>query len=358
MTIQMDQAFAWGGPEGQALFKQSNEDFRVDEILPFQPSGEGEHILIQIEKSGHNTAWVSKLLAAAADVPPRQVTYAGLKDRHGVTTQWFGVHLPGKHEPDFSVIEQQEEGIRILQVARHDRKLRTGSLTGNRFQIRLRELNGDRDQLEQRLQHIKTKGVPNYFGPQRFGHEGRNVETALAMFRGEISRKRINRQKRSIYLSAARSWLFNLHLASRIEDNSWNRYQPGDVLMFNDSDTLILPERIDDSAIARAASHELLPTGPMWGRGRPVSQESVAEAEKQLAEGHPDLTSGLEMAGLNQERRALVLMPAAFEWQFEGDDLLLSFSLRRGSYATAVLRELTTLVEPDFRDAADKNNND
>ena len=354
MTQEMKQAFAWGETLGEGLFKLVPEDFRVDEQLPFQPSGEGEHIFVHIEKRGHNTLWVSKLLAEAAGVAPRQVTYAGLKDRHGVTSQWFGVHLPGKHEPDFSTI--QDEGIRILSVARHDRKLRTGALSGNHFTIRLRSVTGDHEALEHRLDQIKTSGVPNYFGPQRFGHGGRNVDMALAMFRGEISRKRINRQKRSIYLSAARSWLFNHYLSTRIEAGTWNQYQPGDVLMFHDSDTLILPERLDDRALERASENELLPTGPMWGRGSLLSQEDIAEQEKQLAMISPDMTEGLEMAGLNQERRALVLMPVGLEWQFEGADLLLSFSLRRGSYATALLRELVDLIEPEVASDNKKDN--
>ncbi len=355
MTQETKQAFAWGEPLGEALFKQIPEDFRVDEQLPFQPSGEGEHIFVHVEKRGHNTAWASKLLATTAGVDPRQVTYAGLKDRHGVTSQWFGVHLPGKHEPDFSVI--QEEGVKILQVARHDRKLRTGALSGNRFVIRLRSVTGDYEALESRLQQIKSSGVPNYFGPQRFGHGGRNVDMALAMFRGEISRKRVNRQKRSLYLSAARSWLFNHYLSERIAAGTWNRYQPGDVLMFHDSDTLILPERLDDTALERAARNELLPTGSMWGRGSLLSQDAVFEQEKQLATISPDLAEGLEMAGLNQERRALVLMPAEMEWQFDGADLIVSFSLRRGSYATALLRELVNLTEPENREP-DKNKKD
>jgi len=200
-----------GTPTARGILKAEAADFVVNEDLGFAPCGEGEHIFVRVRKTGENTAWVAGLLADAAGVARNAVTWAGLKDRHAVTEQWFGIHLPGKGEPDLSVIEN--DNIRILEVKRHNKKLRVGYLKGNHFTLRLTGLE-QADGLESRLQAIATQGVPNYYGEQRFGRGGNNLEAAKAMFAG----KRIkDRNKRSLYLSAARSMLFNAIVSARIE---------------------------------------------------------------------------------------------------------------------------------------------
>ncbi|WP_426417363.1 tRNA pseudouridine(13) synthase TruD [Aestuariirhabdus sp. LZHN29] len=336
VAVKMSWPRAYGGTVARAQFKQEPADFIVEEQLGFEPEGEGEHLFLQIQKQGHNTEWLARQLAKWCEVPPRDVSFSGLKDRQAITTQWFGVQLPGRPDPDLSAYE--EDGLRILQARRHPRKLRRGVHRGNRFKIRLRNFNGDRELAEKRLQQIALQGFPNYFGEQRFGFDGGNVEEALRLFRGEIKVR--NRSRRSIYLSAARSWLFNEVLGTRIQQQSWNQYREGDVPGFFGNQSLVRADRIDSELLSRFAQLELCATGPLWGRGELSTQGEVATMEARLAALQPQLCAGLEAAGMKQERRRLVALAASLQWDFEGDDLLLGFELASGGYATALLREL------------------
>jgi tRNA pseudouridine13 synthase len=313
------------------------EDFRVDEIDAFEPSGQGEHLLLTIEKRGMNTAFAAKRLAEWAGIPEMGVSYAGLKDRHAVTRQRFTVHLPKKVAPDLAALESDE--MHVLESHWHARKLPRGALAGNRFVLVLREVAGERDTIEARLQAIADHGVPNAFGEQRFGREGDNVTHALAMFAG----RRVKRDQRTMLLSAARSALFNRVLDARVADGSWNRALDGEVWMLDGSRSVFGPEPFDDALAARLAAFDIHPTGPLWGRGELRTTgaarevETAALAEPVLAK----LREGLEAAGLKQERRALRLRPDSLEWSWLGDDVLqLAFSLPPGAYATTVLAEL------------------
>ncbi|RRJ85090.1 tRNA pseudouridine(13) synthase TruD [Aestuariirhabdus litorea] len=335
-TFSLEWPRAYGGCAGRAEFKREPADFVVEEQLGFEPEGEGEHLFLQIEKQGHNTEWLARQLAKWCEVHPRDVSFSGLKDRQAITTQWFGVQLPGRPDPDLSAFE--EPGLRILQARRHPRKLRRGVHRGNRFRIRLRRFEGDADALVAQLQRIAEEGYPNYFGEQRFGFAGGNLGEALRLFRGEIRVR--DRARRSIYLSAARSWLFNQLLAERVEAGCWNRYREGDLPGFFGNQSLVRADRVDEDILAKFEQRELCPTGPLWGRGELSTGDGVAEQERQLAARHPDLCSGLEAAGMKQERRRLVARAAGLSWNFEGDELLLSFELESGGYATALLREL------------------
>ena len=222
-------SYLHGAPVARGILKAEAADFVVNEDLGFEPCGEGEHIFVRVRKTGENTAWVAGLLADAAGVNRNAVTWAGLKDRHAVTEQWFGIHLPGKAEPNLSVIES--DSIQILQVKRHNKKLRVGYLKGNHFTLRLTGLE-QTEGLASRLQAIASQGVPNYYGEQRFGRGGNNLEAAKAMFAG----KRINdRNKRSLYLSAARSMLFNAIVSARIEQGLAHQLLAGDCLMLKGS---------------------------------------------------------------------------------------------------------------------------
>lgn len=165
-TAVHDLVFAQGEPVATGHIRQSPEDFRVTEIPLFEPTGEGEHAWLRVRKRGTNTTWVAKQLAQLAGIRERDVSYAGLKDRHAVTEQWFSVHLPGQADPDWSAINN--DSMQVLEHARHSRKLRRGALKGNVFRIVIRALAGEpvfsREHLTKRLEQIATEGVPNYFG--------------------------------------------------------------------------------------------------------------------------------------------------------------------------------------------------
>lgn len=332
-------AYAYGVPALTGVIRATPEDFQVDEVLGFEPSGSGEHACLLIRKRNTNTAFVAERLARLAAIKPMDVSYAGLKDRHAVTTQWFSLYLSNKSEPDWNQLNSDE--IEILKVTRHNRKLRRGTLQGNRFTLVVRQLQGDPSGLEGRLRQIAQHGVPNYFGEQRFGYE--NLDKVTAMFEGRL--KVHDRNKRSLYLSSARSAIFNDLLSRRVEAGTWSSGLAGDVMMLDGSHSIFLAEEIDATITQRLQIQDIHPTGPLWGTGELPTRGVVQQLEQQLQTEHPLFCRGLEEAGLKQERRALRLPVGELSWQIEDDRLTLTFFLPAGSYATVVLRELIRSLE-------------
>lgn len=227
---------AFGAPLLTAKIRTTPEDFQVDELPAFEPSGEGEHLLLTIRKRGANTVHVAKVLAKWAGLPDMAVSYAGMKDRHAVTTQRFSVHLPKRVAPDPALLASDE--IEVVESTWHNRKLQRGALAGNRFKLVLRDVQGDAAAIEERLSHIASRGLPNWFGEQRFGRDGGNVPAALAMFGG----RRMRPDQRSLLLSAARSALFNQVLAARVEQGNWDAPLDGEVWMLDGSRSVFGPE--------------------------------------------------------------------------------------------------------------------
>jgi len=335
-------ARAHGAPVLSARMRVAPEDFDVTEIAGFEASGAGEHLLLTIEKRGMNTAFVARLLAEWAGVDERAVGYAGLKDRHAVTRQRFSVQLPGREAPDRAGLERDDpatgQRLRVLDQARHARKLPRGALAGNRFVLVLRDVEGDRAAIDDRLRAVDARGLPNYFGGQRFGHGGGNVGKARRMFAGQ----RVRRDERALLLSAARAELFNRVLAARVAAGCWDQGLEGEAWMLDGSRSVFGPEPFDEALAARLRTFDIHPTAPLWGRGALRSDaEARALEEAVVAAGDgPVLCRGLEAAGLKQERRATRLRPEGLVWRWQPDVLALEFSLPPGSYATSVLAEL------------------
>lgn len=337
-----DLPYLHGGPLGRARFKAQPEDFVVEELLGFEPSGEGEHCLLWVEKRDLDSNTAGARLADALGLRRRLVSHCGLKDRHAVTRQWFSLHMPGQESPDPAALES--EGLRVLRITRNTRKLRRGIHAGNRFTIRLREPDFDTTLADERWQAISTRGVPNFFGSQRFGNEGRNVEKAEAMFRGEFTPG--DRLLRGLLLSAARSHLFNAVVAGRMARGNWDRPLRGEVFGFPDNGTILLPENQRGDEVARLEKGIVELTAPLWGCGELQSVEEVCALEHELLAAFPQLTTGLEACGLRQERRVMRLRPLRpmLEVQ-ENGDLQFQFDLPKGTYATTLLRELAELEE-------------
>ena len=330
--------YAHGAPPLAAVLKASPEDFVVEEMLGFEPSGDGEHAFLVVEKRGANTEWVAKRIAAYAGVAPMAVGFAGMKDRHAVTRQHYTVQLPRGAAPDWPALSDPE--FRVLAATRHARKLKRGALTGNRFVIALRGVEGAHEAGLARLAAMARHGVPNYYGEQRFGRDAGNVAKARAMFEGA----RVGRAERSILLSAARSSIFNAVLAARVAGGTWNRALDGDVFQLDGRGSIFGPEPVDETLAARIDALDVHPTGPLWGRGPLRTGGEVAALESRVAaEGEGALARGLEAAGLEQERRSLRLAVRGIEHAFENDCLTLRFELPAGAYATTVLRELALL---------------
>lgn len=327
--------FACGTPPLTARLRSRPEDFQVEEILGYDADGAGEHALLWVEKRGANTDWVARELAKFSGVSPVAVGYAGMKDRHAVTRQTFSVQLAGKPDPDWSAFPHAE--VKVIAATRHSRKLKRGALRGNRFVLVLRELQGDRALAEQVLQQIATRGVPNYFGEQRFGREGGNVAQARAMFAG----RRMDRDKRSFLLSAARSQIFNEVLAARVERASWDAALEGEIWSLAGSRSWFGPEPFNAVLAERLARGDIHPSGPLWGQGEPPTQGEAGALERDIAAANSDLVAGLVSARMDQERRPLRLIPKDLKWRWLDDDVLeLIFELPAGAYATVVVREL------------------
>lgn len=329
--------YANNEPTLSGVIRTHFSDFKVDEKFAFEATGEGEHALLHIKKSDTNTDWLSRQISDLAGVRKVDVSYAGLKDRHAVTTQWFSVWLPGKPDPDWSSLNS--ENVQVLSTCRHNRKLRRGSLRGNQFTLIVREVEGDAADLEQRINTIQLDGVPNYFGDQRFGIDGQNLEKAKIMFGGKRVKDRF---KRSIYLSSARSAMFNDLLSQRVDMDKWSNGIPGDVMLLDNSHSYFLATEIDQDIIRRLAEHDIHPSGPLWGRGELLSKGLVSELESLLANKFEIFDTGLKNARLDQERRSLRLSVNNLEWNFDNENKLLhlSFFLPAGGYATSVLREI------------------
>jgi len=332
-----DLPHALGGPAGTGALKQTPEDFIVEEVLGFQPSGDGEHVFLFIEKRGENTDYVARQLARFAGISARQVSYAGLKDRQGLTRQWFSLQMPGMTEPDWTSFPS--DAVRVLEAHRNARKLRKGAASGNRFELTVRELDAPPADLEQRLAEIAEQGVPNYFGPQRFGHEGRNLERARELFANP--ELRIDPHRRGLYLSAARSGIFNRILAARVQAGHWNRALPGDVFMFADSHSFFKPDAIDADILRRVQSRAIHPSGVLWGMTASTATDEALAIETEAVRPLAEFTAGLERLGLETARRPFRLCPEELTWTFPAADVLrLRFTLPSGAYATTVLREL------------------
>ena len=352
MTTGMDEAWhglgrSHGRPVATGVMRGTPEDFVVSELPAFVPDGEGEHLLVRVRKRLWNTMDVARCLADALGVQRRSVTWAGLKDRHAVTEQWFGVHAPGVD----LVLPDPPAGITWLEVTRHGRKLRIGALRGNRFDLVLRQVRGSRAALHARLLAIARAGVPNYFGPQRFGWGGGNLAGAERLFAG---RRESDRGRRGLYLSAARSLLFNRVLSARVTDGTWNRALPGDLMTFSGSHSLFTADAAT-AADARLEWLDLHPTGPLPGRGGKHPVGDPAKLEETVLGACPGYLRGLEAAGLRAERRALRLPVAQLHWREEEPGTWrIGFRLPPGSYATSVLRELGDFETPPAREAGDQ----
>ena len=326
-----------------AEFRTKDEDFLVSEITNRQLHDSGPHLYLHIEKRGANTQWLARQIANHAKLNIKDIGYAGLKDRHAITRQWFS--LPVKHsEPDLSHLFAKEE-FTLLAKGFYGVKLKRGALGGNSFRIVLRNVKGDQAKINQRLELIRNQGVPNYFGEQRFGQGFENLQQAYSLF--ESGKRPRNRQKASMYMSAARSYLFNNMLAQRIEQKQWDTPMEGEVFGFAGSLRGFKQEHSKDER-DRLRAQRIHPSCALWGKGESLTESDLNVLEKQQAERFPVFARGLEKQGLKQERRATrMLLPDLF-WTWQDDStLVLRFNLASGYFATSVLRELGDIKTAD-----------
>lgn len=334
MSAESEWRLDWPTSSGQrfasACIKAEPAHFRVDEQLdleglvtapPFierlhNVPGDGEHLFIRVEKCGDNTDYVARELAGLSGCKPHDVGFCGLKDRHAVTRQWFSVYRPGMADTDAAFVDAVTARHSVLAVCRFRRKLRRGDHQGNRFELILTDITGDRLLLEEGLKQLQVTGCPNYYGPQRFGWGGNNLSQAVRLRPG---RQRGRNSRDGLYFSAARSWLFNEVLAERVTLGTWRQSMTGEPA-------------------------ESGPTGPLWGDGGTLASGSQAELERAVVSRHPALAQVFSRTRMKPERRPLVLIPDSMAWQWlDPATLSLSFALSPGQFATSVLADLFTL---------------
>ena len=280
-------------PEFVASIKRNTSDFVVREHLCFSPKGSGEHVYLDLTKVQANTAWVASQIAKFAEVSPRDVGYAGRKDRHAITRQWFSVYLPTR-DPEWSGLDVKD--VDVHQITRHQRKLRRGEFAANEFQLVIHfDSDVEREWIEDRLTQIQSEGFPNYFGAQRFGRELHNLDRADQLLRIGLRQG----GDRGMLLSAARSWLFNCYLSDRL------------------------------------ALGDVVGVGPLYGKSR-----DPQPGEEELKPVYAAWVCGLRKFDVKVGERQLRAIPDALRWRFQKKALELRFRLAPGTYATSMLREL------------------
>ncbi len=343
MLLDLQQIFprAYGTALTTAVIKAKPEDFVVHETLSFELSGEGEHLYLEIEKRDTNTMWVVEQLAKHFAIKPRDIGYAGLKDRHAVTRQWFS--LPTKACSQDKLANFELANTQILQSVLHRAKLRKGAIKHNQFALQLTQIETDQATLTQRLSLIATQGVPNYFDEQRFGRGRHNLTAAQDYFAGQFKPKPA---KRRLYISAARSWLFNQVLAKRVEQDCWQQGLAGDVFILEGSKRFFVEPTLDEQIQLRLAQGDIHPSAPLWGKGELDSLNEAKQFElTQLAPWH-EWCEKLAGQDLKQQRRATRVIPGNLEHQYDAarHQLAICFTLPSGAYATNLLREVVDIT--------------
>jgi tRNA pseudouridine13 synthase len=330
--------------------KSEPEDFWVEEIPAYLPCGEGEHLFLWLEKRGVSTPEIAQSLARSLGLSEREVSYGGLKDRQGVTAQFFCV--PARAESALTTLKLPHAKIHYWK--RHSNKLRSGHLAGNRFRIRIR--GADPQAASEVLEQLRHTGVPNYFGPQRFGARGDNPEIGKRLLQGQ-ERLRLNRFQRRLFLSAYQSLLFNRALSARIAAGTFQRALAGDVMRKAAVPSgSVLPSSqpsprgrgglfvctepaVDQPRLER---FEISPTGPIFGPKMMPAAGAVAAEEDRLLRQESLTLEDFQRGGDETEggRRMYRIPLAAPELSHEGQDVWLAFELPKGSYATIVLHEV------------------
>ena len=342
------QAYVLGRPEHRARIKQHHDDFVVVETLGFEPSGDGEHLMFLIEKSGQSTREAARKISRILAIDERDVGYSGMKDRRARTRQWYSARVAKLKEGISARFE--EAGLDILRLERNNRKLRIGSHKSNQFRLLLRGFSGCAQDFERRLQLLEASGAPNYFGSQRFGRELSNLPGALAMLRqpeeqGHVRHKL--RETRSILFSAARAYVFNQLLSRRIRGGHWSTYVEGDVLNLDKTQRFftVSVNSWNQDLVDRLESLDIHLTGLLPGKSgsnnRYVTRGIAADMECLVCKDFSDIVNGLARWGVKEGRRPLRFRIERLGWHWlDSETLELSFSLPTGAYATSLLREL------------------
>ena len=346
----------------EALFKQSPQDFEVEEVAAYEPCGEGPHVYMWVEERDASASYSLRQLARFFGVRERDVGRAGLKDRQAVTRQWYS--FPAD-QIEAQALEQMpgelSEQIRVLRVSAHQNKLRRGHLVGNRFALRLllaQHEDGEeaRERAAAIMDFLQEHGAPNFYGDQRFGRNGGTAALGFELLAQQSeAKRRVQRDRflKRLALNAAQSELFNAALMQRAREGSLERVLPGDVLMRRESGGVFVSEDVAADQ-QRMDQGELVVAGPMFGPSMKAACGEVAAREQALLDAHQ--VSLEDFAAYNKlcagARRPMLVWPQDVSVELESAHaLLVRFFLPSGSYATVLLSEILTAHDTESQDS-------
>lgn len=335
-TMERLPRISEGLPGIGGAIKSSPEHFQVDEILPYEPCGEGEHVFVTLRRAGWNTADVAAFLALTFKINAMDVGWGGRKDRQALTTQTFSLLLPISLSDERITGELSETPFDILKVTRHRNKIKTGHVAGNRFRILVTGAHADA--LERSMpivERLERHGVPNYYGPQRFGHNMTNLDRAAALL---ASAKSIRGRKNSFLVSALQGALFNQWLTDRIQRGDFGRLMDGDVAKKTDTGGLFV---VDDPVEAneRFDRGAIVHTGPIFGHKMMSAEGLAGQYETELLDRFELSSVTFKKLRAQGTRRTSLLRTIDLTVTAEREGMWFTFNLPSGAYATTVLRE-------------------
>jgi tRNA pseudouridine13 synthase len=328
--------YPYGEPHQTGVIKSQANDFRVVENLGFEPCGEGEHLFLCIEKTNLTTQDLIEQIAREFSVKPRDIGYSGLKDKQAVTQQWLSVHLPGQMN---SVEIPSSSHYDLLQHGWHNRKIRSGSHRSNSFEVMVRGIVDLSNQTQHQIDDVKAFGIANYFGEQRFGARQDNVERAIHSFTNERRARKLSRTKRSLYISALRSFLFNQILSRRIEQNHWHQPLLGDVYMLSGSHSLFSGD-IDDSILDRYQQQDISSAVSLYGAGSSMLSETALALEEAVFHQYSEIVECLNAQKVKLQMRTTRVAVQSFDVIHDSDtqSLKVSATLPSGCFFTTLLK--------------------
>ena len=334
--------YPYGERQIQGVIKFSPEDFRVCENLGFEPSGDGEHLFLFVEKTGLTTQQLIEALSRSLEIPLRQIAHSGLKDKQAITRQWLSLHLPGKSLSSIPEIP----GCQVLKQIRNRSKLRPGTHKSNHFEICIRQLSHFPESSIDQINAIRVHGFANYFGQQRFGKQGDNVEQALC----KLQNRGLRRHQRSLLISALRSELFNQIVSRRIESGHWKTPLEGDVFMLRGSHS-IFTESLDDDILRRYQSLDISSCASLYGRGSRRFSEQAELLEQTVFASRRDITECLDQQSTKLAMRSIRAKPENLVYEYDETEkcLRLSLELPTGCYLTSLLDHFIDCQESQRR---------
>lgn len=341
MSINAGLTYPYGTPQLAGQIKSEPEDFKVTEQLGFTFSGQGEHLYLYIQKTALTTHQLIEIIAKITGVQPRQVGYSGLKDKQAVTCQWLSVQLPGcRQMPEIEDTDQ----FQILHKHWHEKKLKVGAHKSNQFEIVVRNITGSMDNLSSTVDQIKQSGFANYFGEQRFGVKQDNVEQAVKVLNNRHKCKRLTRTKKSMYLSALRSELFNQIVSLRIQNGVWMQPFNGDIFILAGSQS-IFTEGLTDELLQRYSEFDIHCGSSLFGTGESRLTGEAVEIENEIFNNNMDLCETLLQQKIKRSYRANRAQARNLQIEFIPEQKLihLRVELDKGCYLTSLLNHFVTI---------------